>query len=192
MYKYCIHSFKWTVESLCSKNILIVFFLFSWTLKVSFYNYLHFINRPKEEFFTHYMWFKFWQTLGTHGSESSLKCSCYTFCDTGDRFDGHLRGPVILTLIAGQFGIGTVTTCFNDLGLSWSGTELKYTAYEANVWQTEPFRGSKRCRCKKKNHFLVLLFRKQSEFFLFPLRILSENIFVPLYGFSFVNMFFSH
>ena len=34
-------------------------------------------------------------------------------------YNGHLRGPVTLTLVA--FGSGAVTTCFYDLGLSRPG-----------------------------------------------------------------------
>ena len=36
-------------------------------------------------------------------------------------YNGHLRGPVTLTLNAEPFVSGTVTTCFYDLGLSWLG-----------------------------------------------------------------------
>ena len=46
---------------------------------------------------------------------------CHTYCDTGHPFNGHLRGPVTLTLNAEPFVSGTVTTCFYDLGLSWLG-----------------------------------------------------------------------
>ena len=43
---------------------------------------------------------------------------------------GHLRGPVTLAPNAER---GAVTACFNDLGLSRPGIELRSPAYEANA-----------------------------------------------------------
>ena len=47
-------------------------------------------------------------------------------------YNGHLRAPVTLTPCSQVFGSGTVTTCFNDLGLSWPGLELQSPACEEN------------------------------------------------------------
>ena len=51
----------------------------------------------------------------------------------GNRFNGHLRGPSTLIPAAKCFDSGAVTTCFNELGLSWLGFETKLQLAERTL-----------------------------------------------------------
>ena len=79
-------------------------------------------------------------------SEGSLDCR--TYCDLGHLciINGHLRGLVTLTLIAGCFS-RTVTSCLNDLGLSRLGFEhptfrLRDKRYNRLLHRFGPYRST--------------------------------------------------
>ena len=60
-------------------------------------------------------------------SEGSL--TCHTYCDTGQPFIGVISEDPCCRAV----GSGAVTTCFDDLGLSRQGIELRYPACEAST-----------------------------------------------------------
>ena len=48
-------------------------------------------------------------------------------------YNGHLQAPVTLTPWSRVFGSGALSTCLNDLGLSWPGIELRFPVCAANT-----------------------------------------------------------
>ena len=100
---------------------------------------------------------------------SGCSLTCHTYCDTDQPLLMVIsERPVTHTPVAERLAVElSITTCFNDLGLSRPETKLRSTAREARSLPTEPPLRCIKCQCLTLTYILIFFFLKntRSHFF---------------------------